>query len=99
MADQNIKLKIAGREYCLKASSPEIEETYRKAAQAVNNRISAYRNTFAGKEDIDILSLVALSGCTNEIKLSKMIEDVKKEAEQLKNDLGGYIENIDKNSR
>ena len=39
---QNIKIKIAGNEYPLVASSPEMERMMRLAADAINQTLAAY---------------------------------------------------------
>ena len=39
---QNIKIKIAGNEYPLVASSPEMERMMRLAADAINQKLAAY---------------------------------------------------------
>ena len=40
--DQKISIKIAGRTYNLMATSPQQEEVYRLAAEAINKRLAAY---------------------------------------------------------
>ena len=40
--DQKISIKIAGRTFNLTASSPEMEELYRQAAEAINKRFASF---------------------------------------------------------
>ena len=60
--EQSIKIKIAGVEYPLKASSPEMEQLMRLAAEAINQKLSAYDAKFPNKSLSDKLSFVAERG-------------------------------------
>ncbi|MBQ0044732.1 MAG: cell division protein ZapA [Bacteroidales bacterium] len=95
MADQNITITIAGRKYCLKASSPEKEEIIRKAADVVNNKISYYQKVFAGKSEADLLSFVALNECITNLTISKDKEAMLNEVKALGEQLESYMGNID----
>ena len=46
---QNIKIKIAGNEYPLVASSPEMERMMRLAADAINQKLAAYDAKYPNK--------------------------------------------------
>ena len=90
--DQKISIQIAGRTYNLTAASPEQEQTYRLAAEAINNRFSAYTRSHPGKTAADMLSMVALSETVIRIGLQKEAEAVKAELEALEKDLAKYVE-------
>ena len=97
--EQSIKIRIADREYPLKVSSPEKEEVIRKAAAELNKKISLYQDKYPNKGMIEILSFVALNVCMNNLTLQEQINNLSDEEKALAEELGGYLENIDKNSR
>lgn len=99
MADSIVvNITIAGHKYGLKASSPEKEETIRKAADIVNKKISYYQSAFSGKTMEELLSFVALNECITNLTEAKKSEAIQREVTSLEEQLAGYIENID-NSR
>ncbi|MBR2127997.1 MAG: cell division protein ZapA [Bacteroidales bacterium] len=99
MAEQSIRIKIAGREYPLKVTSPEQEEVIRKAADDIRKMTEAYQQRFKDKQMIEILSLVALNVCISNITLNRQIKNLEKGEEALAKEISGYLENIDRNSR
>ena len=96
---QSINIKIAGRPYNLTATSPEHEEVIRKAAEDVNRKIAQYQEKFPKTGMSDIMSFMALNVCMNNIILQKQLKEIKGAEEALAEELEGYLENIDKNSR
>ena len=92
----NIKVSIAGREYCLKVSSPEEEENYRAAADSVNKCIELYQKKFLGKPETDILAFVAFNVCLANLKRKKAAEAAAAETSALEEEFGKYLENIGK---
>ncbi len=99
MAEQSIKIKIAGREFPLKVNSPEHEEIIRKAADDIKKMTEAYQARFTDKPMVEILSLVALNVCISNVSLNRQIKDLKMGEEALAKEITGYLANIDKNSR
>lgn len=99
MAEQSIKIKIAGREFPLKVNSPEHEAVIRKAADDIKKMVEAYQARFTDKPMSDILSLVALNVCISNITLNRQIKDLLNGEEVLAKELSGYLENIERNSR
>lgn len=99
MAEQSIKIKIAGREYPLKVNSQDHEEVVRKAAEDINKITAIYQDKFPGKSLVEILSFVALNVCTSNITLNRQIREIKSGEDSLAKELDGYLANIEKNSR
>jgi cell division protein ZapA len=97
--EQSIKIKIADREYPLKVSSPEKEEVIRKAAADLNKKITLYQEKYPNKGMIEILSFVALNVSMTNVVTQKQIEAMKEGEENLAQELQGYLENMNKNSR
>jgi cell division protein ZapA (FtsZ GTPase activity inhibitor) len=96
---QSITIKIADRPYSLKVTSPEQEELIRKAADEVNRKISAYQDRMPGKGMVELLSFAALNVCMANLSLQDQLKEIAREEKSLADELEGYLENIDKNSR
>ena len=96
---QSITIKIADRPYSLKVTSPEQEELIRKAADEVNRKISAYQDRMPGKGMVELLSFAALNVCMANLSLQDQLKEIAREEKNLADELEGYLENIDKNSR
>ena len=90
--DQKISIKIAGRIFNLTAASPELEELYRQAADAINNRFAAFTRSHPGRTVNDLMSLVALNETVLRLSMQKEL-DHRKEAEKLlETDLQRYLQ-------
>lgn len=92
--DQKISIKIAGRTYNLMATSPQQEEVYRLAAEAINKRLAAYTRKNPDKTIMDLMSLVALNETVYRIGLQKESEAAENERGQLERDLDRYLQDI-----
>jgi len=86
----NIKIMIADRFYPLKIER-EKEEGVRKAAKAINDLISKYKQTFAGQETLDYLAMAAFQISTELVELTD-----KNQKNVLQNDLLEIEKNIDR---
>ena len=91
---QKISLKIAGHTYNLTAATPEQEEVYRLAAEAVKSRFAAYTQSHPGRTASDMLSMVALSETVIRIGLQKEIDALKQGESTLARDLDNYLKDI-----
>ena len=91
--DQSITIKIAGKEYSLKASSPEMERCMRLAAEDINKRLSAYDEKYPDKRLEDKLAFVTLNETVSKItamgKLNALAAEVSGLAEELEVYLSG----------
>ena len=96
---QNIKIKIAGNEYPLVASSPEMERMMRLAADAINQKLAAYDAKYPNKTLSDKLSFVALNEAVGRLAYQKRVADADAEAKKLQEDVESYIKNIEKDGR
>ncbi len=94
--DQKISIKIAGRTFNLTASSPEMEELYRNAADAINRRFTSFTRSHPGKTASDLLSLVALNETVIRLGMQKDLERYKTQEKELERDLDKYFEDSDK---
>lgn len=89
--EQRITVKIAEREFVLRATSPEDEQLIRLAASNINRKISANLAKFPGKSLTDILSFVALTEAVAGISRQRVIDAQKGESEGLLKDLESYL--------
>ena len=89
--DQKISIKIAGRTFNLTAASPEMEELFRQAADAIDNRFAAYTRSHPGRTVNDIMSLVALNETVLRLSLQRELDQRKSAEKQLEADLERYL--------
>jgi len=93
--DQKINIKIAGGTFKLTASSPEQEEHYRLAAEAINKRYAHYTAIYPGKTVADLLSMVALNETVFRMEMQKELEGIKKGQQELERDLERYLKDAE----
>ena len=96
---QSIKIKIAGNEYPLVAATPEMEQLMRLAAEAINQKLTAYDAKFPNKSLSDKLSFVALNETVTRLTYQKRIADAGEEARKLQEDVESYLKSIEKERR
>ena len=91
---QNIKLKIAGNEYPMVATSPEMEEAMRTAADEINRKYTSYDAKYPDKTPLDKLIIVTLNETVNRIARQKKMQQLGAEAKALQDDLEDYLANL-----
>ena len=94
--DQKISIKIAGRTFNLTAPTPETEQLYRQAADAINNRFASFTRSHPGRTVNDLLSLVALNETVVRLNMQRELDHYVKGEKQLESDLERYIKDLDK---
>lgn len=97
MEGQNITLKIAGKEYPLKAKSPEAEQIMRLAAEDINAMLAHYTASYPDKSDMDRLAFVTLSQAVGKISAQRAAAKLATEVDSLDDKLGSYLVGIDNN--
>ncbi len=96
---QSITLKIAGKEYPLKATSPEMEQIMRIAAETINQKLAAYNSKFPDKTLLDKLSFVTLNETIGRLSAQRKCTALEAEVKRLEDETKAYLENIEKSSR
>gem|GEM_PF-804376 len=91
LMDQKISIKIAGRTFNLTAPTPETEQLYRQAAEAINKRFASFTRSHPGKTASDLLSLVALNEAVIRLDMQREIDLYKSAEKQLESDLDRYL--------
>ena len=94
--DQSITLKIAGREYPLKASSPEMEQLMRLAAEDVNRMLARYTEKYPDKSLEEKLAFVTLQEALFKISAQRKSSAIVDEISALKNDTDAYLAGVEK---
>ena len=94
--DQKISIKIAGRTFNLTAPTPETEQLYRQAAEAINKRFASFTRSHPGKTATDLLSLVALNEAVIRLDMQREIDLYKTAEKQLESDLDRYLKDQNK---
>ncbi|MBO4923641.1 MAG: cell division protein ZapA [Bacteroidales bacterium] len=94
--EQSITIKIAGKDYPLKATSPEMEQLMRLAADSINQKLAAYDAKFPDKTLVDKLSFVALNETVSRMSYQKRLSSVNEEAKAMLSRTSAYLDNIDK---
>ena len=94
--DQKISIKIAGRTFNLTAATPETEQLYRQAAEAINKRFASFTRSHPGKTASDLLSLVALNEAVIRLDMQREIDLSKSAEKQLESDLERYLKDQNK---
>ena len=90
--DQSITIKIAGKEYSLKASSPEMEQCMRLAAEDINKRLSVYNDKYPDKQLEDKLAFVTLNETVSKIHALKKADDLRGELGTIQAELVAYLD-------
>lgn len=70
MAELSIKVTIAGRIYPLTVKREE-EETVRKAAKRINDRIKDYEDNYSVRDKQDLLAMCGLQFATQNLQLEE----------------------------
>ncbi|MCR5561240.1 MAG: cell division protein ZapA [Bacteroidales bacterium] len=97
MDEQNITLRIAGKEYPLRVKSPEAEQVYRLAAEDINNTLSVYNANYPDKSDYDKMVLVCLGQAVSKITVKRTAARLASDLDTLDDELGNYLAGIEKN--
>ena len=94
---QSITIKIAGREYPLKAKTPEAEQVMRLAADDVNAMLAHYNASYPDKSDVGKLAFVTLSQAVGKITAQRSAARLSADLDALDDRLGAYLAGIEKN--
>lgn len=91
MRTQAITVRIAGKSYPMTVSSPQEEETIRKAERQIRERLKMYEEKYAVTDVRDLLSMCVLQFATeasdNERKASSVEQEVLGKLKAIENAL------------
>ena len=93
---QNITLKIAGKEFSLKANSPEMEQAMRLSAEQINASLAKYDRQFPGKPLEDKLIFVCLNAWVSKIMMQSRVSALSAEVTALKDETDAYLKDVEK---
>lgn len=92
---QRITLKIAGKDYPLKAASPEMEQIMRIAAETINQKLSAYDAKFPDKTLVDKLAFVTLNETIGRISAQRKFSELEGKIKEMISETDSYLGNIE----
>ena len=99
MEEQNITLRIAGKEYPLKVKSPEAEQAMRLAAEEINNMLNVYNTNYPDRSDYDKMTLVCLGQAVSKISAKRAAAKLASDFDTLDDQLGNYLAGIEEKNR
>ncbi len=92
---QSVIIKIAGKEFPLKASSPEVEQMMRIAAEQINRQLADYSSRFPDKTLTDKLAFVALSEAVTGLSYMRRMEALEGEVKEMTGEIDRYLKSIE----
>lgn len=95
MDEQSITLKIAGKDYSLKANSPEMEQAMRIAADDVNKLFAHYTEIYPDRNPEDKLAFVALLEAVYKITTQRKAKALADDLKAFGNDVASYLKGIE----
>jgi len=95
MEEQSITLKIAGKDYSLKANSPEMEQAMRLAADDVNKLFAHYTEIYPDRNPEDKLAFVALLETVYKITTQRKAKALADELKAFEAETGTYLKGIE----
>ncbi|MCQ2181860.1 MAG: cell division protein ZapA [Bacteroidales bacterium] len=95
MDEQSITLKIAGKDYSLKANSPEMEQAMRIAADDVNKLFAHYTEIYPDRNLEDKLAFVALLEAVYKISSQRKSKALTEELKEFENEVSNYLKGIE----
>jgi len=95
--EQKITLVIAGRQFQLKATSPEMEQSMRYAAEDINKMLARYTEKYPDKDFVEMLLFVTLTQAVSRISAQSKLNALSAEGDKLAKEISNYLDNIDSN--
>jgi len=95
MEERSITLKIAGKDYSLKVSSPDMEQAMRVAADDVNKLFSHYTEIYPDRSPEDKLAFVALLEAVYRFTTQKKAKDLAEELKAFESEVASYLKGIE----
>ena len=93
--EQKVNLVIAGRQFQLKANTPEMEQSMRIAAEDINKMLDRYTEKYPDKELVEMFLFVTLTQAVSRIDVLKKLNEITAEGAKLAGDLSEYLKNIE----
>lgn len=94
--EQSITIKIAGKDYPLKVTSPEMEQLMRTAAENINQKMAAFDAKYPDKTLVDKLAFVTLTETVSKLSYQKKLSAINEEAKRMLEQTSGYLNSIEK---
>ncbi|MBQ9310612.1 MAG: cell division protein ZapA [Bacteroidales bacterium] len=95
--DQNITLKIAGADFRVKASSPEMESAMRVASEEITKMMERFDQKYPDKTFTDKLLFVSLTQAVYRLQAQNKLNMASAEQAKLEAELKDYLNGIESN--
>lgn len=92
--EQSVTIRIAGKEFPLKATSPEIEQMMRLAAEHINQKLAEYDSRYPDKALADKLAFVALNETVTKISFRRRLEALEDEIRKMTGETDSYLDKL-----
>ena len=93
--EQRVVIKISGKEFSLKANSPEMEQMMRIAAEQINQMLTDYNARYPDRPLADKLAFVALNQAVFKISYERRLETFDKEVKEMTAETDKYLKSIE----
>ena len=93
--EQRVVIKISGKEFSLKANSPEMEQMMRVAAEQINQMLTDYNARYPDRPLADKLAFVALNQAVFKISYERRLETFDKEVKEMTAETDKYLKSIE----
>ena len=93
--EQMVTLSIAGRQFQLKATSPEMEQSMRFAAEDINKMLARYTEKYPDRDFVEMLLFVTLTQAVSRVNAQTKLNAITAEGAKLAGDLSEYLKNIE----
>ena len=90
--EQSITIKIAGKQYPLKAKTPEMERLIRLSADSINRQMTAYSTRYPDSKSEDRITFVAINESAARIAAESRLKALEEEIASLKASTQAYLE-------
>lgn len=94
---QSITIKIAGKDYPLVASTPDMERRMRLAADEIASMLAKYDERFPDKAVVDKLAFVTLNVTVAKMLMQEKSQEFADEAAKLEAGMEAYLKGIEEN--
>lgn len=94
LMERTITLKIAGVDFHVKASSPDVESSMRTAAEEINRMMDRYDQKYPDKSLTDKLLFVTITQTVYRLQTQGKYTALANEGSKLESELSSYLEGI-----
>lgn len=99
MADRNINVRLAGKQFGFTVKDQDQESLVRFAAEDINKTLGEFSAKYPDMSVQDKLSIIALNECVRSLARREELARMKGDEESLLRDIRNYLADIENSSR